>query len=687
MGTGRRQYSSAKPHHHGKVWTRFSRARILDVYRLMTLARRLDERMLALLRQGKSFFHIGCAGHEAAQIGAGLAFRAGHDWFYPYYRDLALNLTLGVTPEEVLLNFLAKEEDPSSCGRQMPQHYGHRALRIVSQSSPTGTQYLQAVGTAFANRRLGNDEVVYVSSGEGATSQGDFYEAINWANRDRLPVIFFIQDNTYAISVPRWQQAAGQTVYEMVMGYRGLHRHEVNGLDVWETYQTVKHCVQRARRGEGPSLVVAHTVRLLPHSSSDDQRKYRDADELERERSQDPILLYRRWLLDNGFADEQVLDEIDGQVRDKVDRAVDWALERPDPDPDEVEEHLYGEPIWQGWDFPEPPDDSDEKVVMVDAINHALREELERDERVFVFGEDVADRKGGVFGATRGLSTAFGEDRVFNSPLAESSIIGLAIGAAVRGLKPVPEIQFGDYIWTAMMQIRNELATMRWRSNGNYAAPVVVRVPVGGYIHGALCHSQNIEGFFAHLPGLRIAYPSNAWDAKGLLKTAIRGEDPVLFLEHKGLYRQGFAATPEPGADVLLPFGRAAVRRQGRDLTVITWGMLVYRSLEAARALAEEGIELEVVDIRTINPLDFETIAASVRKTNRALVVHEDSLTAGFGAEIAARIADELFTVLDAPVRRVAALDTPIPFNPKLEARVLPQTADIVAAARELAKF
>ena len=687
MESRRRQYSSAKPHRRGRVWTRLSKSKILDVYRLMATARRLDERMLSLLRQGKSFFHIGCAGHEAAQVGAALAFRAGRDWFYPYYRDLALNLTLGVTPEEILLNFLAKEEDPSSCGRQMPQHYGHKALRIVSQSSPTGTQYLQAVGTAFANRRLGNNEVVYVSSGEGATSQGDFYEAINWANRDRLPVIFFIQDNTYAISVPRWQQAAGQTVYEMAMGYRGLHRHEVNGLDVWETYQTVRHCVQRARRGEGPSLVVAHTVRLMPHSSSDDQRKYRDPEELERERAQDPILLYRNWLVEQDFADDDTVAELDTEVRETVERAVEWALERPDPDPDEVEEHLFGEPIWQGWDFPEPPADAKDRVVMVDAINHALKEELARDERVFVFGEDVADKKGGVFGATLGLSTAFGEERVFNSPLAESSIIGLAIGAAVRGLKPVPEIQFGDYIWTAMMQIRNELATMRWRSNGNYAAPVVVRVPVGGYIHGALCHSQNIEGFFAHLPGLRIVYPSNAWDAKGLLKTAIRGDDPVLFLEHKGLYRQGFAATPEPGPDVLLPFGRAAVRREGRDLTVVTWGMLVHRSLEAARVLAEEGVDLEVVDIRTINPLDFDTIAASVRRTNRVLVVHEDSLTAGFGAEIAARIADELFTVLDAPVRRVAALDTPIPFNPKLEARVLPQTADIVEAARELARF
>ncbi|HOC88746.1 MAG TPA: dehydrogenase E1 component subunit alpha/beta [bacterium] len=652
---------------------------------MMLTSRTLDEKMLILLRQGKSFFHIGAAGHEAAQIGAGLALTPGLDWAFPYYRDLAFMLAWGTTPKEIMLNFLAKADDPSSAGRQMPQHYGHKSLRIVSQSSPTGTQFLQAAGVAMGARKTGAAEVVYVSSGEGTTSQGDFYEALNWATRDKLPVLFFIQDNAYAISVPRAQQGAGSSVYEMAMGYKSMHRHEVNGLDLLEVNKTVRHCAELARSGMGPSLIVAHTIRLFSHSSSDDQRKYRAQEDLMEDEAADPLKSLAAMLLTRKIATPEQLAELQQAVKEEVDEAAESADIAAEPDPDTIFEHLFAVPVSSDRDN-RPPVESP-PVVMVDALNHALAEELAADERMIVYGQDVADSKGGVFTVTKGLSTRFGSSRVFNSPLAESSIIGTAIGLALYGLKPVVEIQFGDYIWTAMMQIRNEVATMRWRSAGAFSCPMVIRVPVGGYIHGGLCHSQNIEGFFAHLPGLYICYPSNAADAKGLLKEAIHQQDPVLFLEHKGLYRQSYAMSPEPGPEFRLPFGAARVVREGSHLTLITWGMLVHKCLQAAQSLAVDGIEAEIIDLRTIYPLDMAAIIQSVTKTGRVLVAHEDTLTAGFGAEIAARIADTAFEHLDAPVRRLAALDSPVPYNSGLEAVMLPQTEEIIKTARELVAF
>ena len=669
-----------------QAWSRLNHSQLIDIFRSMLTSRYMDEQMLIMIRQGKSFFHIGGSGHEAAQVAAALAFQPGVDWAYPYYRDQAFVLQWGVSPKDIFLNFLARADDPSSGGRQLPQHYGHAKLRIVTQSSPTGTQFLQAVGTAMGCRKAKTQEVVYVSSGEGTTSQGDFYEAINWATRDRLPIIFFIEDNKYAISVPRTSQAAGRSVYEMAMGYKNLHRHKVNGLDVAETYKVVRHCVQQAREGKGPSLVVAHTVRLLSHSSSDDQRKYRDSKELARERKQDPIASYQKWLLEKKIISEKDLQELKSQVRSDVREAALQAEKAAMPGVEEVGKHLFKEYDFNATDIPSVPTDA-APVVMVDAINHALKEEMQRNEKMIIYGQDVADAKGGVFTVTKGLSSHFGSERVFNSPLAESSIIGTAIGLAIRGFKPVVEIQFGDYIWTAMMQIRNELATVRWRSNGAYAAPVVVRVPVGGYIHGALCHSQNIEGFFSHIPGLYICYPSNAADAKGLLKQAIRLQDPVLFLEHKGLYRQSFAMSPEPADDYLLPFGRASIKREGKDITIITYGMLVWKALSVARDLEKQGYDVEIIDLRTIYPLDVNTILQSVQKTNRALVVHEDTLTGGFGGEIAAIIADRAFEWLDAPVKRVAARDLHIPYNWELEAAVLPQEKDIRDAVVELMHY
>lgn len=661
-----------------------SKKKLLKAYRLMHLARGMDNKMLTLLKQGKSFFHIGTSGHEAVQIALGYAMKPGHDYSYPYYRDLTFCLTMGVTPKDVLLQFLSRDADPASGARQMPQHYGNRELNIVSQSSPTGTQFLQAAGCAMGNVKHGTDEIVMVSSGEGTTSQGDFHEALNISSREKLPVVFLVEDNHYAISVPRDQQTAG-SVYNMVAGYQNLERFHVDGTAFFESYTAAQKAVKRARDGKGPSVIVADLVRLLPHSSSDDHKKYKSKEQLDKEQSRDPIPRFARILVDEGFATESELEAIQSEVKQEIDEAADWALDQPFPEKSTATDHLFA----MDYEPPElrEPESTGEKIMMVDAINHALHEEMERDETVLVFGQDVEDGKGGVFTATKGLSTTFGRERCFNSPLAESTIVGTAIGLATRGLKPVAEIQFGDYIWTAMMQLRNELATMRYRSNNEWSAPAVVRVPVGGYIHGALYHSQSIDGYFAHIPGLRIVFPSNATDAKGLLKTAIRCPDPVLFLEQKGMYRQQFSAAPEPDENYLLSFGHARIVREGEDATVIAWGSLVQRSVEAAKDLAKQGISIEVVDIRTLNPLDTETIFASVKKTNKVLVAHEDNLTGGFGGEIASRIADACFMYLDGPVKRIAAKNCHIPFNWDLEAEILPQKEDVVQALKNLVAF
>ncbi|MFQ6614149.1 MAG: thiamine pyrophosphate-dependent enzyme [Fidelibacterota bacterium] len=662
----------------------FTKKDLGQIFRTMATARVLDEKMLTLLKQGKSFFHIGSSGHEAAQLAAAQVLHPGSDWSYPYYRDAAFCLGLGMTPREQLLSFLARKDDPNSGGRQMPQHYGHKDLRIVTQSSPTGTQFLQAVGCAMGCRRDGTKEVVYVSSGEGTTSQGDFHEALNWASRDKLPVIFHIEDNQYAISVHISEQTAGASVYSLAAGYENLARYDVDGTDFFETHLAFQEAVQRARRGKGPAIIVSHVVRLLPHSSSDDQRKYRPAEELEADRSRDPLHRFGEECIAGGQFSRSDLDAILAEVQSAVNADGEWADAQEHPDPETVGDYLYGAAEPEGQETFTP---ISEKIVLVDAINHALKEELARNPKMVVYGEDVADLKGGVFTATKGLSTEFGKDRVFNSPLAESSIVGTAVGLAVRGFKPVVEIQFGDYIWTAMMQLRNEVATIRYRSNNSFSCPLVIRVPVGGYIHGALCHSQSIDGTFFHIPGIKIAYPSNAADAKGLLKTACRMDDPVLFLEHKGLYRQGYAATPEPDEEYCLPFGKAHQVASGDALTLVTWGAMVQKAKEAVSAAGLEPGIVEIIDLRTLNPLDMDTVRRSVEITGKALIVHEDNITGGIGAEIAAHIADRCFEFLDGPVKRVGARDLPVPFNWYLEEKVLPQTQDIQAAILELLEY
>jgi len=664
-----------------------SKEHLLRVYRTMLTGRRIDEKHLILLKQGKSFFHIGGSGHEAAQTAAASALRPGHDYFFPYYRDLSFCLQLGYTPLDYFLSALHRADDPGTGGRQMPGHYGKAKLRIITQSSPTGTQYLQAVGVALGAKKEGNGEVVYVSSGEGSTSEGEFFEAVNWAARESLPVLFFIQDNKYAISVPVTQQTAGGSVYEVTKGFKGLDRYNVDGTDFLETYRAATQAVEKARRGGGPALIVANVVRLLPHSSSDDDRKYRSKDDLERDKGFDPIPKMAAMLMEEGYLAEKDAARMTEEVRAEVDAAVEAAETRPMPAAETTIHHVYGSAHENPpKDFSEPGHPGN-KIVIVDAINHALHEEMERESRMLVFGEDIADGKGGVFTATKGLSTKFGTDRAFNSPLAEASIIGVAIGLALKGWRPVPEIQFGDYIWPGFMQIRDELSMMRYRSNGTWSAPVVIRVPVGGFIHGGHYHSQCIESFMAHIPGIRLAFPSNAADAKGLLKAAIRGDDPVIFMEHKGLYRQGYASTPEPDANYVLPFGIASVRREGSDVSVITYGAMVQKSLEAARKMEEKGVGIEVVDLRTLNPLDEDAIYASVRKTGKVLVVHEDTLTAGFGGEIAALVSANCFESLDGPVMRVAALDTPVPYSPPLENAMLPNEQKIFEALTKLAEY
>ena len=667
----------------------FDKEKLLNVLKMMLTARTVDNKAMNLLRQGKTFFHIAGAGHEAVQLAIGLSLDPSKDWLFPYYRDLATVLTAGVTPEEVFLGTFGKADDPASGGRQLPVHWGSTRINIPSQSSPTGTQYLQAVGTALASVKRGERNISYVSSGEGTTSQGEFHEAVNWASREKLPVLFVIQNNKYAISVHVSNQTGGKdsSIAEMMEGFHNLHRVRIDGTDFFQSYEKIQEAIEYIKSGKGPALIEADVVRLESHSSSDDQKKYRDKKELEEDLKNDPIEKFAQILLAKGSLNQTEYDELKQSINYEVSEAADKAINSADPHTGEAEKYVFDESGFKetlNYEFSSP---SGNKIVMVDAINHALHEEMEKNPEMFIFGEDIEDGKGGVFTATKGLSTRFTKKRVFNSPLAEASIMGVAVGMSLAGMKPVVEIQFGDYIWPAFQQMKNEMAPMRYRSNNAWSAPVLTRVAVGGYIHGGLCHSQNIEAFFSHIPGIFIAYPSNAADAKGLLKTACRIKDPVLFLEHKGLYRQSFAITPEPDDNYLLPFGKAKVVKEGTDITVVSWGVSLWDSMIAAKKLEAEDYSVEVVDLRTIVPLDEETIYKSVKKTNKVIIIHEDTLFGGFGAEIAARIADNCFQQLDAPVKRIAAKDAHIPYAPILENEVLPSRDEIYNGIKDLLKY
>jgi 2-oxoisovalerate dehydrogenase E1 component len=674
---------------------------LLRMFRVIHTSRRIDDKEILLKRQNRIYFQISGAGHEAIQAAAGMVMRPGHDWFYLYYRDRALCLMLGMTPEQMLLQAVGAGSDRSSGGRQMPSHWSSPELHIATVSSPTGTQFLQAVGCAHAGRLLNpdSDSITLVTTGDGATSEGEFWEAMNAACLENLPLLFLVEDNHYAISVPVERQTAGGSVSKLLTGFPNLRIMEVDGTDPVASYRTMHDAAAHCRAGQGPILVHAHVIRPYSHSLSDEERHYKTAAERAAEADRDPFVRFPEWLVREGWLERQTLQLMVHDIETELREVTDRVLIADAPRAGSARRYLYSEKIDPcGAAFDVSASLTGNPRTMVDAINQTLHEEMERDARMVVFGEDVADcsheaslsevkGKGGVFKATMGLQTRFGTARCFNTPIAEAAIVGRAIGMATRGIKPVAEIQFFDYIWPAMMQIRNELATIRWRSNNGFSCPAVLRVPIGGYLTGgAIYHSQSGEVEFTHIPGLRVVMPSNALDACGLLRTAIRCDDPVLFLEHKKLYREPYNRAPHPGREFTIPFGKARTAKSGANLTIVTYGATVQKSMLAALQVeARHGyVTIEVLDLRSLAPYDWQAIAASVIKTSRVLIVHEDCLSFGYGAEIAARIGDELFDRLDAPVRRVAALDTWIGYNPILEDETLPQVGDIAKAAEGL---
>ncbi|HET9467311.1 MAG TPA: dehydrogenase E1 component subunit alpha/beta [Vicinamibacterales bacterium] len=683
---------------------------LLTSYRWMVLSRRLDDKEIQLKNQSQIFFQISGAGHEGILVAAGMALKSGYDWFFPYYRDRALTLMLGMTPYEMLLSAVGSSDDPSSGGRMMPSHWSKRELHIMNRSSATGMQCLQGAGSAEASKRLPllgapppqveHDEVTYVSIGDGATGEGEFWEFMNTICTEQLPVVCVVEDNGYAISCPAAYHTAGGDVSRLVESFPHLEVIRVDGTDLVQSYRAMREAVAYARARKGPALVHAKVIRPYSHSHSDDERNYKTTDERELEAKRDPIGNLTTLLLSEGLATEKELESIRKQVDLEVADAADRALKAPRPAPETAGLYVYSPDIDPTSDqFSTPASPQGEPVTMVSAINRTLHDEMQHNPLMVVFGQDVADAskcdiiekvpgKGGVFKATHGLQRAYGNNRVFNSPLAEANIVGRAIGMAVRGMKPVVEIQFFDYIWPAMMQIRDELSMLRYRSANTFKAPVVIRVAIGGYLRGGgVYHSQSGESIFAHCPGLRIAFPSTASDAAGLLRTSIRCDDPVMFLEHKHLYRQTYNKTEYPGPDYMIPFGRAVERRSGTDVVIVTWGALVQRAMVAAQMAEKQGHSVGVIDLRTILPYDFETIADAVKRTNRVIVAHEDQLTCGFGAEIAARISEDLFEHLDAPVTRVGAMDTPVAYAPELEEVILPQTDDLLKAIAKVTAY
>ncbi|MGA8367316.1 MAG: thiamine pyrophosphate-dependent enzyme [Candidatus Acidiferrales bacterium] len=694
---------------------------LVRIYRTMFLSRRLDDREIQLKRQQKIYFQVSAAGHEAVQVAAGLALKPGYDWFFPYYRDRALALTLGIMPGDMLLQSVGAKDDPSSGGRQMPSHWGNHRLNIIPSSSATGPQWLHAVGAAEASlyyhrepaaldrahkAPLGEfaaahgDEIVFTSGGEGATSEGEFYEALSAASLGRLPVLFLVEDNGYAISVAVEEQTAGGSISKLVSNFPHLRIEECDGTEPLESYAAMVRAVAHCRARKGPALVHAHVTRPYSHSLSDDETLYKTPAEREADARRDPVPKFGLFLVREGVLDEREIEAVESEVENEILAATDRALAAEPPATDSIYACVYSPDVDPtAKKFEAAAKLAGPEKTMVEMVAATLADEMARDSRIVVFGEDVADcsreeslravkGKGGVFKATLGLQRRYGKGRVFNTPIAEAGIVGRAIGMAIRGMKPVAEIQFFDYIWPAMMQLRGEMAVLRWRSAGHFKCPVIVRAPIGGYLTGgSIYHSQSGEVTFTHIPGLRVVMPSTALDLCGLLRTAMRSDDPVLFLEHKHLYRQPYNRSAYPGADFTIPFGKARVAREGKDVTIITYGAVVHRAEIAAVALERDGISAEILDLRSLSPYDWEAIAASVGKTNRAIVAYEDTRSWGYGAEIAARIGDELFAQLDAPVRRVAATDTFCAYHPSLEDAILPQPEDILRAARELAAY
>jgi 2-oxoisovalerate dehydrogenase E1 component len=654
---------------------------LTEWFRLMLLGRQIDYRCQVLNRQGRAPFIISCAGHEAAQIGVAWPLRPKHDWIAPYYRDIVLCFRMGLTPLDLMLSVLARPDDPASGGKQTPGHFSDTRLNIVSGGSPLSTQMVHAAGVAYALKMDGTDKVAMTCYGEGAGSEGDTHEAFNFAAIHELPQVFVCQNNGFAISVPFDKQYAIEHAAQRAAGY-GFPGVTVDGRDPVTCYHVAKQAVARARSGEGPTLIECLVDRLGAHSSEDDQRRYRSQEELEQLAANDCLARFRKRLLDDGILDEKTVAEYEEQVREEVTRATRQGLDSPDAKPEDALTNVYSIDVPTGID-PDPKAET-EDMNMVQAVRDALAQEMERDERVMVLGEDVGP-KGGVFLVTDGLYARFGEQRVVDTPIAESSIAGIALGLSLAGKRPVAEMQFTDFAHMAFNQITNEIAKFRYRTDGDWGVPLVIRAPMGGHSHGALYHSQSIEARFA-TPGLKIVIPSTPYEAKGLLIASMRDPDPVLFFEHKRLYRM--FKEPVPKGDYLIPLQQARVVRQGDDLSVFCYGLMVHYALEAARNLERDGWSVEVVDLRTVYPLDRDAILASARKTGKCLVLYEDNFSVSIGSEVAALIADGAWRWLDAPVKRLGGLDVPaMPYARPMEDFFMPNPEKITAALKELAEL
>lgn len=659
------------------------------MYRLMHLGRVLDDKAPNYLKQAIGWsYHAPCAGHDGIQLALGLSFRAGKDYLFPYYRDLLTCLAAGLTPLEIILNGISKRDDPASGGRHMSNHFAKPEIGIQNVSSLTGNHTQHAAGLARAVKHYGSDAIVFSSQGESSLSEGYCYEAIVGADREKLPVVFVVQDNGYGISVPKRDQAANEHLCDNFAGLPNLRILKCDGLDVMDSLRAMNEAIAYVQSGAGPAMVYATCVRIGSHSNSDRHEWYRDEAELAEARAKDPLPRFRAFCLEHGLSEAE-LRAIEAENMATYDQASNQALRAPDPDPASIFDFVLPE----GWVSERYPDGTHHEtgtpITLLQALNQTLKEEFRHNPDTFMWGQDMANKeKGGIFNVSKGMQQEFGAARIFNAPIAEDFIVGTANGFCRFDDKirvVVEGAEFADYIWPAAEQIV-ECSHDYWRSNGKFTPNLTIRLASGGYIGGGLYHSQNVEAWLTSLPGIRVVVPAFADDAAGLLRTALRSRGTTLYLEPKFLYNSSLAKAVVPEG-FAVPFGKARIRRPGRDLTILAYGTPVHFALEAAEILAKEGVEVEVVDLRSLSPLDTDTIFASVRKTHRALVAHEDKVFGGFGGEVAAQIFEACFPWLDAPVSRVGSTFTPVGFNRILERAILPSTARVLEAARQVLAF
>lgn len=667
-----------------------SREELKKWYGIMHLARVLDDKAPNYLKQGLGWsYHAPSAGHDAIQLALGMTFRPGRDYLFPYYRDLTTCVAAGLSAEEILLNGMSKAADVASGGRHMSNHFAKPEIGIQNVSSSVSNHAQHAAGLARAVKTYGKDAIVFCSVGESSLSEGYFYEAVNGASREKLPVVFVVQDNGYGISVPKNDQTANPIASDNFSGFLNLKIVKVDGLDVFASFRAMREAVEYVRTGAGAAIVHATVVRIHSHSNSDRHELYRTPEELAAARAADPLPRFRRALVENGLVSAAEIEAIEAQNQQAYDDAADRAKKSPEPDPASIFEHVIAEP-WTPDRWPDGlPDGTGEALTLVQALNETLKDEFRRNPDTYIWGQDVAYRdKGGVFNVTKGMQQEFGVKRVFNGPIAEDFITGTADGFSRLDDKirvVVEGAEFADYFWPAAEQMI-ELSHEYWRTNGKFSPNVTIRLASGGYIGGGLYHSQNIEGWLTTLPGIRVVYPAFADDAAGLLRTSIRSRGVTVFLEPKFLYNNPMARAKVP-AEFAVPFGRSRLRREGTDLTIVAYGTPVHFALEAAEALAKEGRSVEVLDLRSLVPLDHGAVETSAKKTSRVLVAHEDKVHAGFGGEIAAQIQERVFPYLDAPIGRVGSAFTPVGFNRILERAVLPNVEKVLEAARKVLAY